>query len=207
MKRINAKTAELAMLLGMAVSVFCAGFCGFAEDYRSITGTVFRLHIPANSDSAEDQRLKLLVRDAVLEENSDIFSGCLSAEEAAAAAEKHMDEIEATAERVLAENGADYGAECEIARMSFDDRVYDGITMPAGEYLALRVSLGRAEGKNWWCVMFPPLCLPAASGGAEEAAEEAFSPDELELLENHECYQCRFYLLELLEKLGGDTDN
>lgn len=197
---INGKYAELAMLLGMAFSVFCAGFCGFAEDYRDITQTVFRLHILANSDSEEDQSLKLKVRDAVLEENSDIFEDCNSAEEAAAAAREHMDEIKASAEKVLAENGAGYGAECGIAKMRFDDRVYKNITMPAGEYLALRVTLGEAGGKNWWCVMFPPLCLPAVSG---EAAEEVFSPEELDILEDSESYECRFYFLELLEKLGN----
>ncbi len=195
---INGKYAELAMLLGMAFSVFCAGFCGFAEDYRDITQTVFRLHILANSDSDEDQSLKLKVRDAVLEENSDIFEDCKSAEEAAAAAREHIDEIKSSAEKVLAENGAGYGAECGIAKMRFDDRVYGDMTMPAGEYLALRVTLGDAEGKNWWCVMFPPLCLPAVSG---EAAEEVFSPEELDILEDRESYECRFYFLELLEKL------
>jgi len=124
----------------------------------------------------------------------------LSAEEAAAAAREHMDEIKASAERVLAENGAGYGAECGIAKMRFDDRVYEDMTMPAGEYLALRVTLGEAGGKNWWCVMFPPLCLPAVSG---EAAEEVFSPEELDILEDRESYECRFYFLELLEKLGN----
>lgn len=196
---ISGKHAELAMLLGMAFSVFCAGFCGFAEDCRGITQTVFRLHILANSDSEEDQSLKLKVRDAVLEENSYIFENCKSAEEAAAEARKHMDEIKASAEKVLEENGAGYGAECGVAKMRFDDRVYGDLTVPAGEYLALRVTLGEAEGKNWWCVMFPPLCLPAVSG---EAAEEAFSPEELDILENRESYECRFYFLELLEKLG-----
>ena len=195
---INGKYAELAMLLGMAFSVFCAGFCGFAEDYRDITQTVFRLHILANSDSEEDQSLKLKVRDAVLEENSDIFEDCKSAEEAAAAAREHIDEIKSSAEKVLAENGAGYGAECGIAKMRFDDRVYGDMTMPAGEYRAVRVTLGDAEGKNWWCVMFPPLCLPAVSG---EAAEEVFSPEELDILEDRESYECRFYFLELLEKL------
>ena len=143
-----AKTAELAMLMGMAFSVFCAGFCGFAEDYRGITETVFRLHILANSDSEEDQSLKLLVRDAVLEENSEVFSGCLSAEEAAEAAEEHMDEIKATAERVLAENGAGYGAECSVEKIRFDDRVYDNITMPAGEYMALRAFQPDPKGEK-----------------------------------------------------------
>lgn len=199
-KIIHHKYAELAMLMGMAFSVFCAGFCGFAEDYRDITQTVFRLHILANSDSEEDQALKLKVRDAVLKENSELFEGCGSAEEAAAVAGKHIDEIKASAERVLEENGAGYGAECGIARMRFDDRVYGNMTMPAGEYLALRVTLGDAGGKNWWCVMFPPLCLPAVSG---EAAEEVFSPEELDILEDRDSYECRFYFLELLEKLGN----
>ncbi|MCM1023927.1 MAG: stage II sporulation protein R [Prevotella sp.] len=200
MKKITGKTAELAMLIGLAFSVFCAGFCGFAENYRSVTDTVFRLHILANSDSEEDQAVKLKVRDALLEENCGIFADCSSAEEAAAAAELHMDELKLTAERILAENGADYGAECTVEKIRFDDRVYGGMTMPAGEYLALRVTLGKSDGKNWWCVMFPPLCLPAVS---EDAAAETFSAEELELLENHECYECRFYFLELLEKLGN----
>lgn len=195
----TAAAAELAVLAGMAVSVFCAGFCGFAEDYDHITHTVFRLHILANSDSEYDQSVKLAVRDAVLEENSAIFEGCLSAEEAAAAAEKSMDDIKRTAERVLAEHGVGYGAECRVEKIAFDSRVYGDITMPAGEYLALRITLGEAEGKNWWCVMFPPLCLPAVSG---ETAEDTFSQEELELLENPESYECRFYFLELLNRLG-----
>lgn len=199
-KAVNAKNAELAMLLGMVLAVFCAGFCGFAEDYRGITQTVFRLHILANSDSEEDQALKLKVRDAVLKENSAVFEGCLSAEEAAAAAAEHMDEIRCTAEKVLAENGAGYGAECGVERIRFDDRLYGSLTVPAGEYLALRITLGEAEGKNWWCVMFPPLCLPAVSG---EDPLEMFSEEELDLLENHDSYECRFYFLELLERLGG----
>lgn len=203
---VKVRTAEAAILLGMAVSVFCAGFCGFAENYRDITQTVFRLHILANSDSDTDQGIKLKVRDAVLEENSGIFEDCLSAGEAAASALEHMDEIKRTAERVLAENGADYGAECEVEKIKFDDRIYGSMTMPAGEYLALRITLGEAKGKNWWCVMFPPLCLPAVSG---DAAEEVFSPEELELLEDHESYECRFYFLELLNRLGeklGDEE-
>lgn len=92
----------------------------------------------------------------------------------------------------------------EIGKDFFNTRTYDEkVTLPAGEYEAVRVILGEGKGQNWWCVMFPPLCLPAVSG---EAAEEAFSPEELELLENHESYECRFYFLELLEKLGDGAN-
>lgn len=203
MLKINKKQAELALLLGMAISVFCAGFCGFEENYREITDTVFRLHILANSDSDSDQAIKLKVRDAVLEEFSCIFEGKVCAEEAAAAALEHIDEICGTAERILSENGRDYPVSCEITKMKFDSRVYDKLTMPAGEYTALRISIGEASGKNWWCVMFPPLCLPAAAN-IDEALEECggiFTEEELDMLQNPENYECRLYILELYEKL------
>lgn len=203
MVKFNGKNVEIALLIGMAVSVFCAGFCGFAQDYEDITETVFRLHILANSDSEADQALKLKVRDAVLEENSYIFEGTSSAEEAAAGAEKHLAEIQSTAERVITENGSDYPVKCEITRMCFDNRVYDTITMPAGEYSALRITIGEAAGKNWWCVMFPPLCLPAVTD-IDEALEECggvFTAEELDMLHNPENYECRFYFLELCEKI------
>ncbi|MCH5193704.1 MAG: stage II sporulation protein R [Oscillospiraceae bacterium] len=201
--RIRQKQAELALLLGMAAAVFCAGFCGFAQDYKDITDTVFRLHILANSDSDADQQLKLKVRDAVLENCSCIFEGAESAEEAAEAARSHMTEIQRTAERVIAENGADYPVRCEVTEMEFDKRIYDSITMPAGRYQALRLTIGSAEGKNWWCVMFPPLCLPAVTD-TDEALEEfngVFTEEELDMLSNAENYECRFYFLELYRKI------
>lgn len=203
MKKINAKQAELAVLLGMAAAVFCAGFCSFADNYNNITDTVFRVHILANSDSDEDQLLKLKVRDAVLEENSCLFEKSKSAEEAAEIAEKNIDRIKRTAERVIAENGKDYSVNCQIAEMHFDNRVYDNITMPAGDYTALRITIGDAKGKNWWCVMFPPLCLPAVTN-AEEALEEygdVLTAEEIDMLSNPENYECKFYILELIDKI------
>lgn len=201
--KINVKTAELSLLLGMAAAVFCAGFCGFSEDYGEITDTVFRLHILANSDSEADQSLKLKVRDAILSETAYIFEDCASAEESAEAAERHMEEIKSTAERVLRENGCDCSAECQVTDMDFDARVYGSITMPAGHYKALRVTIGEAKGKNWWCVMFPPLCLPAVTNADEALAEldGVFTAEELDMLNAPENYECRFYLLELFRKL------
>ncbi|MBP1560782.1 MAG: stage II sporulation protein R [Oscillospiraceae bacterium] len=201
--KINEKKLELALILGMAISVFCAGFCGFAQEHDRITDTVFRLHILANSDSEEDQALKLKVRDAVLEESAYLFEGNASAEETAERVSLHLDEIKGVAERVIRENGADYGVNCEVTKMRFDNRVYDSVTMPAGDYTALRITIGEAKGKNWWCVMFPPLCLPAVTD-IDEALEECggvFTEEEIDMLQNPENYKCKFYFLELYQKL------
>ncbi len=198
-----AKNAELALLVGMAVTVFCAGFGSFEESYNDITATVFRLHILANSDSEDDQQLKLKVRDAVLAETSCIFEDCGSADESAEAAEKYLVEIKDIAERTIEANGYDYPVKCEVTDMDFDDRVYGTITMPAGHYKTLRITIGEAKGKNWWCVMFPPLCLPAVTN-IDEALEDCggiFTAEELDMLQNPENYECRFYILELIEKL------
>lgn len=203
----KSRQTELAFILGMAIAVFCAGFCSFAEEYEGITGTVFRLHILANSDSPEDQALKLKVRDAVLEDTSYIFENNHSAQEAAEAAESSLDDIRRIAENTIRENGYDYPVQCEVTKMQFDTRVYDSITMPAGEYLALRITIGEAEGKNWWCVMFPPLCIPAVTD-IDEALEEydgVFTQKELEMLQDPSSYECRFYILELLKKAKGSS--
>lgn len=194
------KRLELAMLIGMIIAVFSTGFCSFAEEYEDITDTVFRLHILANSDSPEDQELKLKIRDAILNECSYLFENCNNAEESAEIAEKNMKLIKETAERVVFENGKSYAIDCEIDEMFFDKRVYNSITMPAGEYTALRIKIGEAKGKNWWCVMFPPLCIPVATGVIEEY-DDVFTAEEIEMLNNPENYECKFYILELIDKL------
>lgn len=200
--RYEARKIELSLILGMAIAVFCAGFCNFAKEYEGITDTVFRLHILANSDSEEDQALKLKVRDAVLEETGYIFADKASAGESAAAAKENLEAIHQIAERTIRENGYDYSVNCEVTEMRFDSRVYDSLTMPAGEYSALRITIGSAEGKNWWCVMFPPLCVPAVTDIDEALAEYdgVFTEEELDMLHNPENYECRFYFLELLQK-------
>ncbi len=201
--KIKAWQAEISLILGMAAAVFCAGFCNFEKAYEDITETVFRLHIPANSDSPQDQNLKLKVRDAVLEETAYLFENSHSAEEAAQAARENLPLIQSIAENTLRENGCDLPVRCEVTKMEFDTRVYDSVTMPAGEYSALRISIGSGHGKNWWCVMFPPLCLPAVTNIDEALSEYdgVFTAEELDMLEEPQNYQCRFYILELLQKL------
>lgn len=199
------KRIEFAILIGMVIAVFSAGFCGFAEGYEDITDTVFRLHILANSDSDDDQQLKLKVRDAVLEECSYLFEKCSNADESAKTAEKNMDMIKATAEKVIEENCKNYDVKCEVTEMHFDERIYDSLTMPAGEYKALRITIGEAKGKNWWCVMFPPLCIPVAAGDIEDY-DDIFTDEEIEMLNNPENYECKFYILELIDKMKKHFD-
>ena len=127
----------------------------------------FRLHVIANSDSAVDQAVKLEVRDAVLAASADI-AGCQNAEDAEAYVAAHVQDIEAAANAVLRENGMPYTAHAQIGTFPFPDREYAGVLYPAGDYRALRVVLGEGEGQNWWCVMFPPLCIVDTRAASDE---------------------------------------
>ena len=201
----SADTLTLAMLIGFAVTLMLTSVSSFAESRRILEDSVFRLHILANSDSEADQALKLKVRDAVLAEVPQLFGECQSKSDAEAAAAENIPHIIETAKRTLAENGCEYGVSAEICEMHFDDRTYGDIVMPSGEYTALRITIGDAKGRNWWCVMFPSLCLPAAMDfeGLAEESRDYFTDEELYILENHSEYEVRFYFAELFEKLCG----
>ncbi|MBQ9942396.1 MAG: stage II sporulation protein R [Christensenellaceae bacterium] len=119
----------------------------------------FRLHIMANSNAPADQQVKLKVRDAVLEVTAKEMKNCSSREEAEAYMQSHLGQLVQTADRVLKQEGMDYTASAEIGTFQFPEKTYGDVTYPAGEYRALRIHLGKGEGDNWWCVMFPPLCI------------------------------------------------
>lgn len=162
---------------------------------------VLRLHVIANSDSERDQAVKLLVRDEVLRVGADIFDGSVTADEAQTRISPRMGELENAAEKILRENGFDYGVRAETVNEYFDTRAYGDITLPAGKYEAVRIVLGNGEGKNWWCVMFPPLCLPAVTDITDTDGAAAFSPDERRVVASSPKYEIRFKLAELFEKL------
>lgn len=121
---------------------------------------ILRLHVIAASDSEADQNAKLAVRDAILP----LFSEAESYEDARAFLLSHGSEIQKTAEKALADRGLSYGVQLSLGTESFPDRIYGEILFPAGEYDALCVRLGPAEGHNWWCVLFPPLCIVSDTG-------------------------------------------
>ncbi|MBE6662802.1 MAG: stage II sporulation protein R [Ruminococcaceae bacterium] len=169
---------------------------------------VLRLHVLANSDSAEDQEVKLKVRDGVLAFASECLADCESVEEAEACLADAKDELSAVAEAILAENGFSYGAAVTLTREEYPRRDYDGLCFPSGEYLSLRVILGEGGGQNWWCVLFPPLCLGAATAKEREDAfiEAGFTAGQYKIITESDkvTYKIKFKCLEWLEKLKAD---
>jgi stage II sporulation protein R len=191
---------EAAAILGLIITIIVNSITTFAADLENITDNVLRLHILANSDTDEDQALKLMVRDAILSETAVIFENTDGKEEAVVAAKKAIPEIERIAKRVIDEQGYDYCVSAEVTSMEFDTRVYGDITMPAGEYEAIRVTIGEAKGKNWWCVMFPPLCIPAVA--AEETIDvfgEVLTEEEKDILQNPTKYEARFFIVDFIK--------
>lgn len=197
---IDMKKTDIILFGGLVSAIFFSNLAGFENTLSGLEENVLRMHILANSDSEEDQNLKLKVRDELLEHSEEIFGGCDTLEEMENVAEQNLDYINDIVLDVIEENGFDYGAKSEVVSMEFDNRVYEDITMPAGEYEALRVTIGEAQGKNWWCVMYPPLCIPAAEEVEtdKKAAYEYFSEDELDVMKNPEEYEVKFKCVEVL---------
>ena len=178
----------------IAGMLLCLPFFNSCEE---LTEDVLRVHILANSDSAADQCLKLQVRDRVLNECSDRFNGCRGKEEAIAITKAHLGEIEAAAADEIRRRGFDYPVTAEVSRMDFDTRYYDDFTMPAGRYDALRLTIGKGEGHNWWCVMYPSLCVGAAS---ETEMKDSLDDGEYEVV-TADRVDFRFKLVEYWEDI------
>ena len=169
---------------------------------EEIYDKVIRLHILANSDSDEDQRVKLLVRDSLLEYVSCLIADAEDIEAAKAIISEHIGDIETVAENVLINEGFGDSASAEIGYEVYPERGYDGLKLPAGEYCSLRVSIGRAEGHNWWCVLFPPLCL-SASKPKDVLVQAGFTENQVRILTDSDNpkYVLRFKFLEVLQSL------
>lgn len=190
------KRFDIALIIGLAATILLSSFSGFARECDVVRQSVVRLHILANSDSEADQALKLAVRDAILTGTSDLFHTPQTKEQAEAAAAAHLQEIEALARAELARQGSDYAVAARIVNRFFDTRVYDTFTMPAGRYDAVQVEIGEGAGKNWWCVMFPPMCVPAATEKDDTPLE-----DQIRELGEPPRYKPAFALVEALEGL------
>ena len=170
-----------------------------------IYDTVVRLHVIANSDSEEDQALKLKVRDRILEVVDTTVRDCRSQSEAIAAIGGIMDDIRAAAEDVIAEEGFDYPVSVVITEEQYPTKNYESCAFPEGEYVSLQVKIGESEGENWWCCLFPPLCLSAASD--KKSNEDAFisvglTDEQYKIITetNSPKYKVRFKILEVFSK-------
>ena len=177
----------------ICVLLSVSGFFGVCDEIR---GDVFRLHIIANSDSEEDQNLKLMVRDEMLRYSGELFKNCSGREESIITARDHLPETEDHLNRFVKEQGYDYSVRAYVTDMDFDTRDYDGFTLPAGHYDAFRIVIGSGEGHNWWCVLYPALCVTAAE---PDRVNDAMSSGEAEIMTGGERYRFGFRIVELWE--------
>ena len=185
-------------------------YCAFSITYfSSVSGeireNVVRLHILADSNSEIDQNVKLKVRDALLEKNTQLLSDKVTPENATEYFKNSKDELEQCANEVLKENGLNYKATITLGKEYYTTRVYEDLTFPAGVYTSIKVVLGSGEGKNWWCVMFPPLCVPVADGGIETSdnvnLEDYLNEDGKRLVSSQGKFKIGFKVIEWYEKL------
>lgn len=166
---------------------------------------VVRLHVIANSDSAEDQALKLKVRDGILSRVGELTRGCKSKDEAERVLNENREAIKKAALQVLNENGSPYSVDIEIGEEKYPTRDYGSISLPAGKYCSVRVKIGEADGKNWWCVLFPPLCTATATATEqkEELLQVGFTPGQVGIITESSSpkYKIKFKILEILGQI------
>lgn len=192
------KKIKISVTVGIVVAILFS-ICSFAKTSEEIRSDVLRLHVIANSDTSVDQNLKLRLRDYILQEGKDIFNGSVNVENSVKKIEPVLPELEKSAKAFVNQAGFDYDVKISLSNEYFTTRTYETVTLPAGKYLALRVVIGSGEGHNWWCVMFPPMCVPAAD--KKDEIENVFSEKEIKLVESKPKYEPRFKVVEIYEQL------
>ncbi|MCI9294532.1 MAG: stage II sporulation protein R [Lawsonibacter sp.] len=197
------KRWELALMFGILVAVVAGSW--LTREQQELADSVIRFHVIANSDTEEDQALKLAVRDRVLEEAEGLYPEGATLEQAQAALEGHLNTLAAAGRAVVEEQGYDYPVSARLEDCWFPTKEYEDFALPAGNYTALRVTIGEGKGQNWWCVAFPPLCLGAASETVDQALEAGyFTPDQGALVTGDgEQYVLKFKAMELLGEVQG----
>lgn len=199
----------LLLLILFTIFVFFSAFSYVNAVSEEISNSVFRLHVIANSNSVEDQELKYKVRDSLLEYMNSLCSNVSSKQEAISIAKNNIKDFEDIAQKVVLENGYDYPISVEIGQYDFPTKEYGDVSLPAGMYDALRVKIGSATGRNWWCVMFPPLCFVDVSSGvvpdsSKELLQENMSEEEYNLItdsSNNSNVNFKFKIVELFENI------
>ena len=197
------KKWELALMFGVLCLLVFGGWVDWEQ--QQLAGRVIRLHVIANSDSPQDQALKLAVRDRVLARAETLYPAETSREEALEILAAHLPELAREGQTVVEEWGASQPVTARLEECWFPTKEYEDFSLPAGEYTALRIVIGEGEGQNWWCVAFPPLCLGAASQTVEQAAQAgSFTPGQAALMTGENGgYVLKFKSMELLGELKG----
>jgi len=191
------KLIEIALFLPLFISVISC--ISFENNCVGIREKVLRLHVIANSDTQVDQKLKLKVRDSIISESEEIFTDTDSLITAENEIVKALPKIEECAEKAVKNEGFSYEVTVKFEPSYFPTRTYEDVTLPAGFYKSLKVIIGGGKGKNWWCVLFPPMCLPAAMK-EEEVLSTVLTEDELSLVSSEPKYEIRFWIVEKLQE-------
>lgn len=201
------KRCTLLIILLFIYTIICA-FSYVNAVSTNIENSVFRLHVIANSDSPEDQNLKYIVRDKVLEYINTISSNTTSKEDVISLVIENINQIQKVAEDTIYENGYNYSVTLNIGNFAFPTKTYGDISFPAGFYDALKIEIGEAKGQNWWCVMFPPLCFVDVTSGivpeeSKETIKDNLSEEEYKLLsENSNDINFKFKVVEMFQNIS-----
>lgn len=190
----------LALVLSLGLSL--SGMVTFAEDCGGIQEQVLRLHVLAHSDKEADQALKLKVRDAVVAEASGMLDGVTDKKTALATVRRMLPRLTETAQACVLAAGYSYPVRAELCEMYFTTRTYETGTLPAGVYSALRVTIGEGAGRNWWCVVYPSMCLSAA--GNRDEWSDVLDKRQTDIVEHPERYRVR---LKIWEWIGSLWEN
>lgn len=192
---------RIEISVAVALVICCiVNITAFSNNCDNIRDKMLRMHVIANSDSKEDQELKLKVRDAVLKKGKELFDGSVTADKAVEKIRPYTDELEQIASEVILKEGYNYKVNVTVQKEFFKTRTYENsVTLPAGYYMAVKVIIGEGKGQNWWCVMFPPMCLPAAN--AECEIDDVLNEGENDIVSNGVKYRFKFKIIEICEEL------
>lgn len=170
MMRVKYRPIELALALCMAFLFAYAAWVSLSQ--QTLADGLLRLHVIANSDSVQDQQVKLLVRDRVLEITEPLLAEADNQDEVRRILNEYLQQITDAAQQVLTDQGMPYQLSAQMATEYYPTRAYDTFSLPAGQYTGLKIRLGAASGHNWWCVVFPPLCTDAAQAPQDKLCEQ-----------------------------------
>lgn len=198
----------IIVLLLLILFIFISAISHVSAVSNNIANGVFRLHVIANSDSPEDQNLKYIVRDELIKYMNTLAKDCTSKQEVIEIAQNNISNFENIAKKTIQDNGFNYNVTVEIGNFDFPTKTYGDITLPAGTYDSLKIKIGKSEGQNWWCVMFPPLCFVDVTTGivpeeSKKEMKEAMPEEEYSLISNTNNSEVnfKFKLIEFFENI------
>ncbi len=189
------KLIDISLAFGLCACIILS-MSGFARSCDDMYRNIIRIRIIANSDSAEDQALKIKIRDAVLSETEELFEQANSYDEAISVAKENLEDIRLIAENTVKVNGYDYSVLLRVGEEYFNTREYDNFTLPAGVYETLVFTVGEGKGENWWCVLFPQVCVGSCSGKLTDSIDESSAKHAQEAPK----YKLKFKVVEIFQK-------